>query len=74
MDSNSQFSAPEVMCCGRAAAARKEVEDWLSEAEEWRSLEKRNRRDLVRINLTTNPNAEPRQRIWICRVEGASGP
>jgi hypothetical protein len=40
MNSNSQFLALEVMCCGRAAAARKEMEYWLSEAEEWAQLRK----------------------------------
>jgi len=39
-NSNSQFLALEVMCCGRAAAPRKEMEYWLSEAEEWAQLRK----------------------------------
>jgi hypothetical protein len=40
MDSKNQFFALEVMCCGRAAVARKEVEYWLSEADEWALLRK----------------------------------
>jgi hypothetical protein len=35
MYSNSQFCALEVMCRERAAVARKEMEYWLKEAEEW---------------------------------------
>jgi hypothetical protein len=40
MDSKNQFFALEVMCCERAAVARKEMEYWLSEAEEWAQLRK----------------------------------
>lgn len=35
MYSKSQFHALEVMCRQRAAVARKEMEYWLNEAEEW---------------------------------------
>ena len=35
MYSKSQFCALEVMCRQRAAAARREMEYWLNEAEEW---------------------------------------
>ena len=35
MYSKSQFCALEVMCRERAAVARKEMEYWLKEAEEW---------------------------------------
>jgi hypothetical protein len=35
MYSKSQFYDLEVMCRQRAAVARKEMEYWLSEAEEW---------------------------------------
>jgi hypothetical protein len=35
MYSKSQFYDLEVMCHERAAAARKEMEYWLAEAEEW---------------------------------------
>jgi hypothetical protein len=40
MDSKNQFFALEVMCCGCAVVARKEMEYWLSEAEEWVQLRK----------------------------------
>jgi len=35
MYSKSQFYDLEIMCRERAAAARKEMEYWLAEAEEW---------------------------------------
>jgi hypothetical protein len=35
MYSKSQFYDLEVMCRERSAAARKEMEYWLAEAEEW---------------------------------------
>jgi hypothetical protein len=38
MYSKSQFYALEVMCRQRAAVARKEMEYWLNEAEEWTQL------------------------------------
>lgn len=38
MNSNCQFYALEVMSRERAAAARKEMEYWLNEAEEWAQL------------------------------------
>ena len=38
MDSKSQFYALEVMCRERAAVARKDLEYWLTEAEEWAQL------------------------------------
>ena len=38
MNSKSQFAALEVMCRERAALARKELEYWEEEAEEWRRL------------------------------------
>jgi hypothetical protein len=38
MSSKSQFAALEVMCLERAALAKKELEYWLEEAEEWRQL------------------------------------
>jgi hypothetical protein len=40
MDSRSQFYALEVMCHERAAVARKEMEYWLNEAQEWAQLRK----------------------------------
>jgi hypothetical protein len=38
MNSKSQFAALEMMSHAKAAAARKEMEYWLAEAEEWRQL------------------------------------
>jgi hypothetical protein len=38
MNSKSQFAALEIMCRERAAAAKKEMEYWQEEAEEWRRL------------------------------------
>jgi hypothetical protein len=40
MDSKSQFYALEVMSLERAAVARKEMEYWLNEAQEWAQLGK----------------------------------
>jgi hypothetical protein len=40
MDSKCQFYALEVMCRERTAMARKEMEYWLNEAEEWAQLRK----------------------------------
>jgi hypothetical protein len=33
-----QIAGSEVMCCERAALAKKEMEYWLAEAEEWKQL------------------------------------
>jgi hypothetical protein len=38
MYSNNQFAALELMCRERAALAQKEMEYWLTEAEEWKQL------------------------------------
>ena len=38
MNSKDQFAALEVMCRERAAIAKKEMEYWLAEAEEWKQL------------------------------------
>ena len=38
MDSRSRFSALEAMCRDRAALAEKEMNYWLSEANEWKHL------------------------------------
>ena len=40
MSSKDQFAALEVMCRERAALAKKEMEYWLAEAEEWKQLRK----------------------------------
>jgi len=39
MYSKSQFYDLEVMCHERAAAARREMDYWLAEAEEWRGFD-----------------------------------
>jgi hypothetical protein len=38
MNPRNQFGSLENMCRERAAFARKEMEYWLTEAEEWRKL------------------------------------
>jgi hypothetical protein len=38
MNSKDQFAALEVMCRERGALAKKEMEYWLAEAEEWKQL------------------------------------
>ena len=38
MDSQEQFAAFEFMCRTRAALAKKEMEYWQAEAEEWKQL------------------------------------
>jgi hypothetical protein len=38
MNSKDQFAAFEFMCLERAALAKKEMEYWLAEAEEWKQL------------------------------------
>jgi hypothetical protein len=38
MNSKSQFAALEIMCGERAALAKKELEYWLAEAEQWKLL------------------------------------
>jgi hypothetical protein len=38
MNAKSQFAALEIMCRERAAVARKEMEYWQEEAEEWKRL------------------------------------
>jgi hypothetical protein len=38
MNSKDQFAGLEVMCRERAALAKKEMEYWLAEAEEWKQL------------------------------------
>ncbi len=55
MDSKYQFYALEVMSRERAAVARKEMEYWLNEAEEWAQLRKASRHSLGAddVNLET---------------------
>jgi len=38
MNSKDQFAAFEFMCRGRAALAKKEMEYWLAEADEWKQV------------------------------------
>jgi hypothetical protein len=38
MNSKGQFAALEAMCRERDALAKKEMEYWLAEAEEWKQL------------------------------------
>jgi hypothetical protein len=38
MNSQEQFAAFEFMCRARASLAKKEMEYWLAEAEEWRQI------------------------------------
>ena len=38
MNSKSQFASLEIMCRERAALAKKEMEYWLTEADEWKRL------------------------------------
>jgi hypothetical protein len=38
MNSKEQFAAFEFMCRERAALAKKEMDYWLAEAEEWKTL------------------------------------
>jgi hypothetical protein len=53
MYSKSQFYDLELMCQERAAAARKQMEYWLAEAEEWMRL--RRRSNLQQKSSSTNP-------------------
>jgi hypothetical protein len=39
MNSKSQFAALEMMSRAKAALARKEMEYWLSEADDWKRLQ-----------------------------------
>jgi hypothetical protein len=48
MYSNSQFYSLEVMCRERAAAATKETDYWLAEADEW-----------AQVRLACNYGSEP---------------
>jgi hypothetical protein len=54
MYSKSQFYDLELMCQERAAAARKEMEYWLAEAEEWM-------RPRRRSNLQQKSSSKPTQ-------------
>jgi hypothetical protein len=59
MYSKSQFYDLELMCQERAAAARKEMEYWLAEAEEWMRLRRCS-------NLQQKSSSEPTQFTKVC--------
>jgi hypothetical protein len=59
MYSKSQFYDLELMCRERAAAARKEMEYWLAEAEEWMRLRRRS-------NLQQKSSSEPTEFTKAC--------
>jgi hypothetical protein len=59
MYSKSQFYDLELMCQERAAAARKEMEYWLAEAEEWMRLRRCS-------NLQRKSSSEPTQFTKAC--------
>jgi hypothetical protein len=59
MYSKSQFYDLELMCQERAAAARKEMEYWLAEAEEWMRLRRRS-------NLQQKTSSKPTQFTKAC--------
>jgi hypothetical protein len=56
MYSPSQFYTLEVMCRQRAAVARKEMEYWLNEAEEWTQV------STIAPLVPALPAGEPTQR------------
>jgi hypothetical protein len=60
MYSKSQFYALEAMCRQRAAVARKEMEYWLNEAEEWTRVSDMRARSAARNGLTSPPAESPR--------------
>ena len=59
METKSQFYALEVMCRERAAVARKEMEYWLNEAEEWAQLRKANHQSLGAEQARLSDSTEP---------------
>jgi hypothetical protein len=63
MYSKGQFHALEIMCRQRAAVARKEMEYWLNEAEEW-----------TRVSSTAlhpgEPGTEKNQRVLLVNRDG----
>jgi hypothetical protein len=68
MYSKSQFHSLEVMCRERAAAATKEVDYWLAEAEEWAQV--RLACNYGSEPLTSSPELMPSAS---CRTSWASG-
>jgi hypothetical protein len=55
MYSRSQFASLEVMCRERAMLARKEMDYWLAEAEQWRR---------IRESPSLSPETTPVQLDW----------
>jgi hypothetical protein len=55
MYSSRQFESLERMCRERAAHARKELEFWLAEAEEWKRL---------KDSPSLSPDSAPAQLDW----------
>jgi hypothetical protein len=58
MDSKCQFYALEVMSRERAAVARREMEYWLNEAEEWSQLRNASRQSLRGDDANLNKPAD----------------
>ncbi len=58
MDPKSRFYALEVMCRERAAVAKKDLEYWLAEAEEWAHLRRYGCRSLA-VAQTSGSDSEP---------------
>ena len=49
MDSRSKFGALEAMCREKAALAKKEMDYWLAEANEWKRLREASSASEVRL-------------------------
>ena len=60
MNSKSQFVALEIMCRERAALARKELEYWEAEAEEWRRLVESPVASVEKTIIQTDGYSDPR--------------
>jgi hypothetical protein len=58
MDPKRRFYALEVMCRERAAVARKDLEYWLAEAEEWAHLRRSGCPSLA-VAQTNRGDSEP---------------
>jgi hypothetical protein len=58
MDPKNRFYALEVMCRERAAVARKDLEYWLAEAEEWAHLRRSDCHSLA-VAQTNRGDSEP---------------
>jgi hypothetical protein len=58
MNSKSQFASLEIMCRERAALAKKEMEYWLTEADEWKRLKDSSDRSIEGIPVQLDWCAE----------------